>query len=1493
MVTGTEIGGVVGKVFGIAVPFLKTQAERSEWCQQKLKDLGIPEAEHPNDFKTVYAIALVKCAAEVQNRETWELMSRLLKEETIVEAFRSTYNQGDYSILLGAVEKCLEQLALGDEIRELGIDCKPICYDFTQRFLQVAQRSQTPAQSFQSLEAKIYHRQSQRTILELRQEIQLLAETVTKLLPAGKPEDLPQESVLAKQMRSWFEVLNYEFDDYQHVDERGFEWIIRIKARRGYDRVLIRGVDGEARVSDVRRLQAVAEGQKLDEILLVATLRISPAAKTLWEEDDRFRCLTFDELLDDEADFSTYLDWLEGEIQKRDIADRYVPLACSKEEVDHQLVALGERSRYGEAEGWIDGCVDRWLEDSSKEHVSVLGVFGKGKTWFTLHYAWKALQKYRDAKAKGVARPRLPLIIPLRDYAKAAKVDNIIAGFFFTEHNIRLTAEVFDQLNQMGKLLLIFDGFDEMAARVDRQQMIEQFWELAKLVKPGAKVILTCRTEHFPQALEGRRFFNSEIQASIDRLQALPKTQFEVLELEKFSDDQIRQVLSFQASDATIETVMGNPQLLDLARRPVMVELVIEAMPEIESGKPIDLARVYLYAVQRKMARDIQSGRTFTSMADKLYFLCELSWEMVRSDRMSLNYRDFPDRLQKFFGPVVQESKTLDYWQQDMRAQSMLIRNSEGDYTPAHRSLLEFFVAYRLVAMLGVMDADFMTVAVRSDGQLDESVAAKSYDWKEYFQHQLDDQGEIMPMAQITRFSQESLGEIYSALQGSPLAKAVLELAIPMLDAGTVRDRLLDLVRTTRGKTIAEAGYVGTNAIELLLGQQPYALDRANLSGVVLRNLNLMNRRLRQTNLSGSTLAGVAFNRVLSEVLSVAYSPDGIRMAIGDKAGRLQVWDAQTGEVLLLWEGHSDTVSSVVYSPDGKTIASGSYDNTVKVWDGLTGELLRTLDGHEDEVWSVMYSPDGKMIASGSSDNTVKIRDGLTGELLRTLDGHENTVSSMVYSPNGKTIATGSLDNMVKIWDGLTGELSRTLEGHLDMVFSVVYSPDGETIASGSSDTTVKVWNGLTGELLRTLQGHSDKVDSVVYSPDGKTIASGSDDTTVKIWDALTGELLRTSEGHSNGVTSVVYSPDGETIASGSVDETVKVWDRWTSELLRTLEGHPGWVTSVVYSPDGKTIANSSADKMVKVWDGVTGELLRTLEGHSDIVWSVVYSPEGKMIASSSGDKTMKVWDVLTGALLRTSQSHSDTILSVVYSPDGKTIASGSGYKTVEVWNVLTGELLQTLADHSDTILSVVYSPDGKTIVSSSEDKTVKVWNVLTGELLQTLEGHSDRIWSVVYSPDGKTIASGSHDKTVKVWDGGTGNLLRTLEGHSDMVLSVIYSPDGKMIASGGVGKTVKVWDPSTGALLQTLEGHSSNVWSVVYSPDGKTIASGSSDGTIRFWDTETWQCRETIDNRLYANLNITDVKGITEAQRRTLKAYGAVEEVRIENAEVRMEEME
>ena len=62
---------------------------------------------------------------------------------------------------------------------------------------------------------------------------------------------------------------------------------------------------------------------------------------------------------------------------------------------------------------------------------------------------------------------------------------------------------------------------------------------------------------------------------------------------------------------------------------------------------------------------------------------------------------------------------------------------------------------------------------------------------------------------------------------------------------------------------------------------------------------------------------------------------------------------------LLTLKGHTDRVTSVAYSPDGKRLASGSGDKTVKVWDLQTGQELLTFKGHTGGVWTVAFSPDG------------------------------------------------------------------------------------------------------------------------------------------------------------------------------------------------------------------------------------------------------------------------------------------------------------------------------------------------------------------------------------------------------------------------------------------------------------------------------------------------------------------------------------------------------
>jgi WD40 repeat protein len=80
----------------------------------------------------------------------------------------------------------------------------------------------------------------------------------------------------------------------------------------------------------------------------------------------------------------------------------------------------------------------------------------------------------------------------------------------------------------------------------------------------------------------------------------------------------------------------------------------------------------------------------------------------------------------------------------------------------------------------------------------------------------------------------------------------------------------------------------------------------------------------------------------------------------------VQVWDAANGRTISTYPGHAYGVLSVAWSPDGRRIASGSWDTTVRVWNVSTGHSMLIYRGHTDSVLALAWSPDGTQIASAS-----------------------------------------------------------------------------------------------------------------------------------------------------------------------------------------------------------------------------------------------------------------------------------------------------------------------------------------------------------------------------------------------------------------------------------------------------------------------------------------------------------------------------------------------
>jgi WD40 repeat protein/basic membrane lipoprotein Med (substrate-binding protein (PBP1-ABC) superfamily)/DNA-binding SARP family transcriptional activator len=573
-------------------------------------------------------------------------------------------------------------------------------------------------------------------------------------------------------------------------------------------------------------------------------------------------------------------------------------------------------------------------------------------------------------------------------------------------------------------------------------------------------------------------------------------------------------------------------------------------------------------------------------------------------------------------------------------------------------------------------------------------------------------------------------------------------------------------------------------------------------------------------------------------VTSVAFSPDGARLATSSRDRMVKVWEAASGRELLSVPAHAASVWNVVFSPDGTRLATASDDFTARVWDASTGQELLVLRGHTKAVNDVAFSPDGGRIATTSGDWTARVWDASSGRELLDLR-HAAVVLRAAFSADGARLATADAQGTVKVWDASSGEELLALAAHADEVWGVAFDPRGARLATAGWDGATKVWNLPGGDPALTLTGHVGEVLDVAFSPDGSRLATAGADRKVKVWrlapgaagDAATGRELFTLSGHSAPIYDLAFSAGGSRLASASQDGTARVWNVSLSREWLTIPIREGSSGRIAASPDGSRVAAGVGDVgEVKVWDAATGREALSLTGHTGRVESVAFSADGARLATAGRDKKIVVWDAHTGEMLLTLTGHDGSVLGAAFSPDGARLATAGDDWMAKVWDTRTGEELLSLLG-SAPMSDVAFSPDGRQIVTAGMAGAAKVWDAATGQEILALHGRGQELWGVTFSHDSRRVATADEDGSVVVWDAATGDEVLTLRGHAAAVAAVAFGPDDQRIATASRDGTARVWDAAAGRELLVLRGDGAGLRSVAFSPDGSRLIAGGDDG--------------------------------------------------------------
>jgi serine/threonine protein kinase/WD40 repeat protein len=483
---------------------------------------------------------------------------------------------------------------------------------------------------------------------------------------------------------------------------------------------------------------------------------------------------------------------------------------------------------------------------------------------------------------------------------------------------------------------------------------------------------------------------------------------------------------------------------------------------------------------------------------------------------------------------------------------------------------------------------------------------------------------------------------------------------------------------------------------------------------------------------------GQEINRwsIPGQTSSLAYHPKGGQVAVGyANPGITSVYDVASGTVVAELPVDAIGNQTVAWHPDGERLAVAGSDPRIQIWNVADKRRAATLEGHVQHVPAVTFHPDGNLLASRSWDGHLRLWDPATGRPLLQLAMANMYGVQFEFSRDGRWLGAALHGEQVELLELTWNREYRTLVSSGRMGVSAVtpsdISPDGGLLVVGKVEGAqpgARLWDLQSGRELAALPPGTDWVffDST-GATDGSAAAESAELSLLTCGSAGLWRWPITSEdpkgkhlhlGPPRKLSSLQRarfsrSQDGRALAAMTeVGGRNQIIDLETGVLQQQLGVHPNGEVRAL-SADGRWAASSGWHSgVVRLWNVGTGQMVH--EWRVGIQTFVLFTPDSRKLIISRGDE-ISFWDVETlQPTVRLRRDVAQIPSYVAFSPDGKLMALEMSPAIIHLKEVANGRTVAKLEDpHGDRATWHGFTPDGtQLVVVSSYSGAIHIWDL-------------------------------------------------------------------------------------------------------------------------------------------------------------------------------------